>query len=193
VSAVVVAPANKLSTVERAKNLAVANSSQFVDLPPIQIYCRLLDEGVYLGSISAIYRVLAENRQVKERRNQARLPARAMPELVATGPGQVFSWDITKLAGPIKDKYFDAQVMIDIYPRCIVGCAVHPAESAILAAEMVMRTFRIHGTPQVVHVDRGTAMTSKTLAALLADLEVIRSHSRPRVSNDNLYSTGSQS
>lgn len=188
VSAAVVVPANKLSAAERAKILAVANSSQFVDLPPIQIYAQLLDEGVYLGSISTIYRVLAENRQVKERRNQATHPARAIPELVATGPGQVFSWDITKLAGPIKGKYFDAYVMIDIYSRYIVGCAVHPTESAILAAEMMMRSFRLHGTPQVVHADRGTSMTSKTVAALLADLEVTRSHSRPRVSNDNPYS-----
>lgn len=183
-----VVPANKLSTAERAEILAAANSPEFVDQPPIQIYAQLLDEGVYLGSISTIYRVLAENRQVKERRRLARHPARAIPELVATGPGQVFSWDITKLAGPVKGKYFDAYVMIDIYSRYIVGCTVHPAESAILAAEMMTRTFGIHGAPQVVHADRGTSMTSKTVAALLADLEVTRSHSRPRVSNDNPYS-----
>ena len=183
-----VVPANKLTVAERAEILAVANSPEFIDRPPIQIYAALLDEGVYLGSISTIYRVLAENRQVKERRNLARHPARAIPELVATGPGQVFSWDITKLPGPIKGKYFDAYVMIDIYSRYIVGCAVHPVESAILAAEMMTRTFGIHGTPLVVHADRGTSMTSKTVAALLADLEVTRSHSRPRVSNDNPYS-----
>jgi putative transposase len=188
VPTVVPVPANKLDAAERAKILAVVNSDKFVDLPPVQIFAQLLDTGVYLGSISTIYRVLAENRQVKERRNQARHPARAIPELVATGPGQVFSWDITKLAGPIKGKYFDAYVMIDIYSRYIVGCAVHPAESAILAAEMMTRTFQIHGTPHVVHADRGTSMTSKTVAALLADLEVTRSHSRPRVSNDNPYS-----
>jgi putative transposase len=141
-----------------------------------------------LASISTIYRVLAENKQVKERRRLARHPPRAIPELVATAPGQVYSWDITKLPGPIKGKYFDCYVMIDIFSRYIVGAKVHPAESAVLAAEMMAETFGIHGTPQVVHADRGTSMTSKTVAALLSDLEVTKSHSRPRVSNDNPYS-----
>jgi len=102
----------------------------------------------------------------------------------------VFSWDITKLAGPIKSKYFDCYLMIDIYSRYIVGCAVHASESAVLSAEMMTDTFALHGTPQVVHADRGTSMMSKTVAALLADLEVTRSHSRPRVSNDNPFSEG---
>ena len=103
-------------------------------------------------------------------------------------PGQVYTWDITKLPGPIKGKYFDCYVMIDIYSRCIVGVKAHPAESAVLAAEMMTETFGIHGTPQVVHADRGTLMTSKTVAALLSDLEVTKPHSQPRVSNDNPYS-----
>jgi putative transposase len=141
-----------------------------------------------LASISTIYRVLAENSQVRERRQLARHPARAIPELVATAPGQVFSWDITKLAGPVKGKYFDCYVMIDIFSRYIVGAKVHAAESAVLAAEMMQETFDIHGTPQVVHADRGTSMTSKTVAALLSDLEVTKSHSRPRVSHDNPFS-----
>lgn len=98
------------------------------------------------------------------------------------------SWDITKLAGPIKGKHFDCYVMIDIFSRYIVGAVVHASESAVLASEMMRRTFGIHGTPQVVHADRGTSMTSKTVAVLLSDLEVTRSHSRPRVSNDNPYS-----
>ena len=181
-------PANKLDPGERAEILRVVNSTRFVDLPPIQIFAELLDEGVYLGSISTIYRVLTENLQVKERRRLARHPARAIPELVATGPGQVYSWDITKLAGPIKGRYFDAYVMIDIYSRYIVGAHVHAHESAVLAVEMMLEIFGIHGTPRVVHADRGTSMTSKTVAALLSDLEVTRSHSRPRVSNDNPYS-----
>jgi transposase InsO family protein len=183
-----VVPANKLDKAERARILQVVNSVRFVDLPPIQIYAQLLDEGVYLCSISTMYRVLAANRQVKERRRLARHPARAIPELVATGPGQVFTWDITKLAGPIKGKYFDAYVMIDIYSRYIVGAQVHAHESAVLAAEMMREVFGIHGIPQVVHADRGTSMTSKTVAALLSDLEVTNSHSRPRVSNDNPFS-----
>ena len=181
-------PPNKLSTAERARILAVVNSDRFVDLPPIQIYAHLLDEGIYLGSISTIYRVLAANAQVKERRRLAHHPARAIPELVATAPGQVFSWDITKLAGPVKGAYFDAYVMIDIYSRYIVGAHVHAGESGPLAVEMMRQIFAIHGVPQVVHADRGTSMTSKTVAALLSDLEVTRSHSRPRVSNDNPYS-----
>jgi transposase InsO family protein len=181
-------PRNKLSEAERAQILAVANSDRFVDLPPIQIYAQLLDEGVYLGSISTLYRVLAANAQVTERRRLARHPARAIPELVATRPGQVYSWDITKLAGPVKGTYFDAYVMIDIYSRYIVGAHVHAAESGPLAAEMMNQIFAIHGAPQVVHADRGTSMTSKTVAALLCDLQVTRSHSRPRVSNDNPYS-----
>ena len=181
-------PANELSDVERAEILAVVNSTRFVDLPPIQIYAELLDEGVYLGSISTIYRVLTANLQVKERRRLARHPARAIPELVATGPGQVYSWDITKLTGPVKGKYFDAYVIIDIYSRCIVGAHVHAHESAVLAAEMMREIFGVHGIPNVVHADRGTSMTPKTAAALLADLEVTKSHSRPRASNDNPYS-----
>jgi putative transposase len=181
-------PANKLSAAERAQILAVVNSSRFVDLPPIQIYATLLDEGVYLGSVSTIYRVLAENQQVKERRRLARHPARAVPELVATGPGQVYSWDITKLAGPVKGRYFDCYVMIDIYSRYIAGAHVHACESSELAVEMMKEIFHIHGVPHVLHADRGTSMTSKTVAALLSDLEVTKSHSRPRVSNDNPFS-----
>jgi putative transposase len=181
-------PSNKLNDVERAHILEVVNSTEFIDLAPIQIYAQLLDEGIYLASISTIYRILAENQQVKERRRLARHPARVKPELVATGPGQVYTWDITKLAGPVKGTYFDAYVMIDIYSRYIVGVHVHAHESGLLAVEMMKETFGIHGIPQVVHADRGTSMTSKTVAALLSDLEVTRSHSRPRVSNDNPYS-----
>jgi transposase InsO family protein len=162
-----------------------------VDLPPIQVYAQLLDADKYLCSISTMYRVLNENQQVKDRRRLARHPAQAIPELTATGPGQVYSWDITKLAGPVKGKYFDAYVMIDIYSRYIVGAYVHASESGELAVEMMKEIFGIHGVPQVVHADRGTSMTSKTVAALLSDLEVTKSHSRPRVSNDNPYSEAS--
>lgn len=183
-----VEPANKLSTAERAEILAALNSPQFVDLAPQQVYAKLLDEDIYLGSVSTFYRVLGENEQVKERRRLAKHPARAIPELIATAPGQVLSWDITKLAGPVKGKYFDCYLMIDIHSRFIVGAHVHATESGILAVEMMREIFGIHGVPDVVHADRGTSMTSKTVAALLSDLEVTRSHSRPRVSNDNPYS-----
>ena len=181
-------PANRLSAVERLEILAVLDAPRFVDLPPIQIYATLLDEGTYLCSISTMYRILAEHAQLVERRRIARHPTRTVPELVATGPGQVYSWDITKLAGPVKGCYYDAYVMIDIYSRYIVGARVHPHESGQLAEDMMRQVFDVHGTPQVVHADRGTSMTSKSVAQLLADLEVTRSHSRPKVSNDNPYS-----
>ena len=183
-----VAPANRLSAAERTRVLAVLDSARFVDQPPLQVYAALLDEERYLCSVSTMYRILAEHRQVRERRRLARHPARVRPELVATGPGQVYSWDITKLAGPVKGAYYDAYVMIDIYSRYIVGVAVHAHESGPLAVQMMKETFGTHGIPEVVHADRGTSMTSKTVATLLSDLEVTRSHSRPKVSNDNPYS-----
>jgi len=181
-------PVNKLTDLERRRVLEVLTSDRFVDLAPLQIYAQLLDEGLYLCSVSTMYRVLGENTLVTERRRLARHPAAVCPELVATAPQQVYSWDITKLAGPVKGTYFDAYVMIDIYSRYLVGVHVHAHESGVLARELMEQIFTVHGVPQVVHADRGTSMTSKTVATLLADLEVTRSHSRPRVSNDNPYS-----
>ncbi len=181
-------PVNKLSEVEELQVLAVLNSPRFVDKPPIQIYATLLGEGSYLCSISTMYRILGKNMQVKDRRRQATHPPRAVPELQATAPRQVYSWDITKLAGPERGQYFDCYVMIDIYSRMIVGAHVHHTETAALAADLMTEVFGIQGVPQVVHADRGTSMTSKTVATLLDDLQVTRSHSRPRVSNDNPYS-----
>lgn len=183
-----VVPANRLTVAEQAEVLAVLNSVEFVDRAPLQVYAVLLARGEYLCSVSTMYRILAANTQVKDRRRQARHPARARPELIATGPGQVLTWDITKLPGPAKGVYYDAYIMIDIYSRYIVGAHVHVTETAVLAEEMMREVFTIHGIPQVVHADRGTSMTSKTVAALLADLGVTRSHSRPRVSNDNPFS-----
>ena len=182
------APANKLSLAERRRVLAVLDSAEFVDQPPLQVYASLLARGHYLCSVSTMYRILAEADQVKERRRLARHPARAVPELVATGPGQVYTWDITKLPGPARGVYYDAYVMIDIYSRYIVGAHVHAHENGILAEELMKEIFGVHGIPTVVHADRGTSMTSKSVATLLADLGVVRSHSRPRVSNDNPFS-----
>ena len=181
-------PANKLTPIERRRILDTLNSDRFVDQAPLEVYAQLLDEGVYLCSVSTMYRVLRENAQVSERRRLARHPARTCPELVATAPRQVYSWDITKLAGPDKGRYYDAYVMIDIYSRYIVGVHVHAHESGVLARELMEQIFAVHGIPQVVHADRGTSMTSKSVASLLSDLDVTRSHSRPRVSNDNPYS-----
>lgn len=181
-------PANALSAEERARVLAVLDSPEFVDAAPAQVYAALLDQGVYLASIATMYRVLREHRQVRERRRQARHRARTRPELVATAPRQVYCWDITKLKGPIKGVYFDAYVMIDVYSRYIVGVRVHARESGPLAKDMMRQVFDVHGVPHVVHADRGTSMTSKSVADLLEDLQVTRSHSRPKVSNDNAYS-----
>jgi transposase InsO family protein len=181
-------PVNALSPTERDRVLAVLDSPRFVDAAPAQVYAALLDQGVYIGSIATMYRILREDRQVVERRRQARHPARTRPELVATGPGQVFTWDITKLAGPVKGAYYDAYVMIDVYSRYIVGVRVHSHESGPLAEDMMRQVFDVHGVPHVVHADRGTSMTSKPVADLLEDLGVTRSHSRPKTSNDNPYS-----
>lgn len=135
-----------------------------------------------------MYRILREHRQIRERRRLARHPARRRPELVADAPRQVFSWDITELSGPVKGSYFDAYVMIDVYSRYIVGVRVHARESEPLAASMMREVFDVQGVPHVVHADRGTSTTSKLVADLLEDLTVTRSHSRPKVSNDNPYS-----
>ncbi len=182
------APANALTAQERARVLAVLDSGDFVDAAPAQVYAALLDQGVYVGSISTMYRILREHAQVSERRRLARHPARTRPELHATGPGQVYSWDITKVKGPVKGVYYDAYVMIDIYSRYIVAVRVHAREDGALATEMMREAFGVNGIPQVVHADRGAAMTSKSVADLLEDLNVTRSHGRPKVSNDNPYS-----
>ncbi|MFF5182160.1 IS3 family transposase, partial [Micromonospora sp. NPDC000316] len=182
------APANALTPAEREQVLRLLNSPEFVDAAPAQIYAALLDQGVYVASIATMYRVLREHAQVRERRRLARHPARQRPELVADGPRQVYTWDITKLAGPVKGVYYDAYVMIDIYSRYIVGARVHARESGPLAEDMMREVFGVHGVPHVVHADRGTSMTSKSVADLLEDLDVTRSHSRPKVSNDNPYS-----
>lgn len=168
--------------------LAVLNSDEFVDKPPLQVYAILLERGQYLASVSPMYRVLYDNRQVKERRRQASHPPRKVPELIATRPGQVYSWDITKLPGPTRSVYYDAYVMIDIFSRYIVGAIVHSCEDGLLAKQMMLDAFGLHGTPQVVHSDGGPSMTSKTVKTLLADLDVVRSRPRPHVSNDNPYS-----
>jgi len=181
-------PRNRLTDAEEQQVLAMLNGERFVDKPPTQIYATLLAEGTYLCSISTMYRILTKNAQVKDRRRQASHPPRAVPELQATAPRQVYSWDITKLAGPVRGKYFDCYVMIDIYSRMIVGAHVHHTETAELAVDLMTEVFGVQGIPTVVHADRGTSMTSKSVAMLLDDLEVTRSHSRPRVSNDNPYS-----
>jgi len=148
-------PANKLTTSEVALILETLNSERFIDQAPEQIYAVLLSEGTYLCSVSTMYRLLRREKQVAERRRQARHPARKVPELVAYQPGEVFTWDITKLPGPAKGTYFDAYVMIDIYSRYIVGCQVHARESGGLAREFICEVFATDQVPKVVHADRG--------------------------------------
>jgi len=126
-------PVNKLCLAEREQVLAVLHSEEFIDATPLQVYAKLLDQGTYLCSVSTMYRVLAANQEVKERRRTARHPTRVVPELVATGPGQVYTWDITKLPGPARGVYYDGYVMIDIYSRYIVGSHVHHTEAGVLA------------------------------------------------------------
>jgi transposase InsO family protein len=181
-------PVNKLTAAECARVVEVLNSARFVDAAPIQVWATLLDEDTYLCSVSTMYRILNANKLVKERRRLARHRKAVCPELVATAPRQVYSWDITKLRGPAKGVSYDAYVMIDIYSRYIVGVHVHARECGVLAKEMMEQIFGTYGIPHVVHADRGTSMTSNTVAVLLSDLGITRSHSRPKVSNDNPFS-----
>jgi putative transposase len=182
------APANALTDAERAQVLAVLRHDDFVDKAPAQVWATLLDEGQYLCSESTMYRILRQHGEVRERRAQATHPAKVKPELVATAPGQIYSWDITKLQGPGRGEYYHLYVMLDIFSRYVVGWTVAAAESADLATAFIADITAIHGVPQAIHADRGTSMTSKPVAQLLLDLGVARSHSRPRVSNDNPYS-----
>ena len=181
----------RLTDQERAAVLAVLNSERFADCAPSQVYATLLDEGVYLCSISTMYRILRAERQVRERRAQRQRPNYKKPELLATAPNQVWSWDITRLHGPAKWSYFQLYVILDIYSRYVVGWLVAPRESEALAVTLLAETCRkqkIVRDALVVHADRGSSMTSKSVAFLLADLGVEKTHSRPHVSNDNPYS-----
>ncbi|WP_363322002.1 IS3 family transposase [uncultured Serinicoccus sp.] len=182
------APANKLVAAEREHVLAVLTSEEFADKSVAQVWATLLDEGTYLCSQSTMHRILRENAMAGERRRQATHPARTRPELVATGPGQVWSWDITKLRGPERGVYYDLYVVLDIFSRFVVAWTIAAREDADIATDMLAQAMGVHGVPDVVHADRGTSMTSKPVAQLLVDLGVARSHSRPHVSNDNPYS-----
>ena len=180
-----------LSQTERAEVLGLLHEERFVDQAPATIYATLLDEGRYVCSVPTMYRVLRAADEVHERRRQARHPATVKPELVATGPNRVWSWDITKLLGPEKWTYFHLYVIIDIYSRYVPGWLLATRESAELAERLIAETIRKQNvaTDQLtIHADRGTSMASKTVALFLADLGVTKSHSRPHCSNDNPYS-----
>ena len=180
-----------LSLSERQAILEQLHSDRFVDLAPAQVWATLLDDGVYLGSISTFYRLLRQAGETRERRRQATHPATVKPELVATAANQVWSWDITKLRGPAKWTYYHLYVILDIFSRYVVGWMVASRESAALAEVLIRQTVAKQdiGRDQLtIHADRGSSMTSKPVAFLLADLGVTQSHSRPHVSDDNPYS-----
>jgi putative transposase len=184
-------PARALDAGERSEVLELLHSERFVDRSASEVYATLLDEGTYLCSIRTMYRILEENGEVRERRDQLRHPQYQKPELLATGANQVWSWDITKLLGPVKWTYFYLYVILDIYSRYVVGWMVAPRESAELAKRLIGDTSgkqNIVPEQLTIHADRGTSMTSKPVALMLADLGITKTHSRPQVSNDNPYS-----
>ena len=180
-----------LSEVERKELRRVLNSPEHVDEAPATVYAKLLDEGLYLASVPTMYRVLRDHDEVRERRRQATHPAAKKPELLATKPNEVYSWDITKLLGPVKWTYSYLYVIIDIYSRYVPGWMLAHAENARLAEALLADTATKQGIAHgqlTIHADRGSPMTAKPVAFLLADLGVTKSHSRPHCSNDNPYS-----
>jgi len=185
------APLRGLGTGERQAVLDVLHEPRFVDLAPAEVYATLLDENRYLCSERTMYRILAANQEMRERRDQLRHANHPRPELLATRPNQLWSWDITKLLGPAKWTYFHLYVILDVFSRYVVGWMVAHRESAGLAHKLIAETCRRQGIQSgqlTVHADRGSSMTSKPVALLLADLGVTKTHSRPHVSNDNPFS-----
>jgi putative transposase len=184
-------PPQTLSDPERREVLDVLHSPRFMDKAPAEVYAALLDQGIYLCSVRTMYRILAANEEVRERRNQLRHPHYQKPELLATAPNQVWSWDITKLLGPAKWTYFYLYVILDIFSRYAVGWMVASRESADLAQRLIRETVEKEGVDPnalIIHSDRGPSMKSHTVAQLLATLGITKSHSRPHVSNDNPFS-----
>jgi putative transposase len=178
-----------LDASERSAVLRVINQVGYADLSVGQIWVRELDEGRYWCSLSSMYRIAAAAGQTRERRRQATHPARVKPELVADGPSQVWSWDITKIRGPVKGVWYHLYVLIDIYSRYNPGWILAAAEDSILARDFIAAAIERNGqVPHTVHADRGTSMTAQPVSALLVNLGVTRTHSRPRVSNDNPFS-----
>jgi len=169
--------------------LTLINTPVYADLSIGQIWARELDAGNYRCSLSSMYRIARDAGQSRERRAQATHPAKVKPELLADGPSQVWTWDITKLRGPAKGIFYQLYVLIDIYSRYNPSWIISPVEDSLLATDFIAEAIERNGAvPHTVHADRGTSMTSKPVSALLADLGVTRTHSRPRVSNDNPFS-----
>lgn len=184
-------PARALCETERERVVEALASPRFVDRSPAEVFATLLDEGQYLCSERTMYRVLAQSQPVRERRNQRQHPQYAKPELVATAPNQVWSWDITKLLGPSKWSYFYLYVLLDIFSRYAVGWMVADRENSAHARRLIEETCHKQGVEPAIltlHSDRGAPMTSKCTAQLLADLGITRSLGRPQVSDDNPFS-----
>lgn len=184
-------PPRKLSDEERAAILAVLHEDRFCNLAPAAVWATLLDEGKHLCSERTMYRILDENRELRERRNQRRHPAYVAPELMATGPKQLWSWDITKLKTFVKSQYLHLYVILDVFSRYVVGWMVAERESGELAKALIDETCERQSiTPGELtfHADNGAAMVSQPVAFLLASLGVVKSHSRPHVSDDNPFS-----
>jgi putative transposase len=184
-------PTRALSQGERSAVLAELHSERFMDASPAAVWATLLDEGTYLCSERTMYRVLAAGGEVKERRDQLRHPAYARPELLAQAPNETWTWDITKLKGPAKWTYFYLYVILDLYSRYAVGWTLQHRESGEIAKALLAQAAEQQGvTPGTltVHADRGSSMTSKPVAFLLADLGITRTHNRPYTSTDNPYS-----
>jgi len=180
----------ELTPTEKEHVLAVLDSPEFADKSPGQVYAILLDRGIYLCSEATMYRLLRERGQSGERRAQAAHPAKKKPELMADGPDQVWSWDITKLKGPARGIWYLLYVIIDIYSRKAIHWEAWPTENGTLAKEFIEHAIAANGgiKPCAIHADRGTSMTSNTVAGLYARLGIDQSHSRPHVSDDNPYS-----
>jgi len=180
-----------LSADERQKVLDIFHDERFLDLAPPQVFTHLLDEGHYIASERTMYRILSANNEVKERRRLRKHPKYRRPELLARGPNQLWTWDITRLRGPNKLEYYQLYVMLDVYSRFVVGWMVSYKETAELAKNFIAETCESQGIIRdslTIHADRGPSMKSKSVADLYAHLGVTKSHSRPRVSNDNPYS-----
>ncbi len=185
------APARALSSSEREAVLGQLHSERFVDCSPAAVWATLLDEGTYLASERTMYRLLAANGELRERRDQLTHPPYTRPELLAERPNEVWSWDISKLKGPAKWTCFYLYVILDVFSRYAVGWTVQHRESAELAKALIAQATAqqaIEPSTLTVHADRGSSMTSKPVAFLLADLGVLKTHSRPYTSTDNPYS-----
>jgi putative transposase len=186
-----VAPPRALQADEKALVRQTLNSERFVDQAPREVFASLLDDGQYLCSVPTMYRILRENQEIRERRHQLRHPAYVKPVLVATGPNQVWTWDISKLPGPMKWACFCLYVVLDLFSRFVVGWMIAARESGALAEQLIAESCarqQIELNQLSVHSDRGAPMTAKPLALLFADLGVTQSLARPHVPDDNPFS-----